>query len=139
MDGVSNVQQWRVTEENPATSEEELDYVRCAALHNHIVELGWVGAGRDLDTLERRTWWEENGQEAEDIRDRLSPSLVNFLKRAYVGPQDEIWSWHYYLSGLLDPESFFESPNDLDDEYEENRFIWLYLYGRALGHTNGLM
>ena len=139
MDALSNVQQWRVTEDNPATSGEEMDYERCAALHNHIVELGWVGGGRYLETLERRTWWEQYGQDADDIRIRLAPSLVNFLKRAYVGPENDVWSWHYYLSGLMDPESFFEAPNDLDDEYEKDRFIWLYFYGRPLGHTNGLM
>jgi len=130
MNATSNIQQWRVTEDNPATSDEELDFERCAALHNHIIELGWVGSGQDLETLDRR---------AEEIQSRLAPSLVNFLKRAFIGPDDDFWSWHYYLSGLMEPEAFFETPNDLDDEYEEDRFIWLYYYGRPLGHTNGLM
>ena len=55
MAGPADVSQWRVTLENPPRDGQELDYKRCAALHNHVLELGWVGSGRDLATLDRRS------------------------------------------------------------------------------------
>jgi hypothetical protein len=136
MEAITDVRQYRVTDANPPSSNNEVDYERCAALHNHVVELGWVGSGRSSADIDRRTWWDYYGDSAED---RLAPSLINFLQRAIIGSEEASWSWHYFLAGLIDPESFFEAPNYSEDELEGDRFIWLYLYGRPLGHTNGLM
>jgi hypothetical protein len=134
-----DVRQWRVTAENPPTSGEELDYERCAALHNHILKLGWVGYGFDLDDLDTQCWWDTYG--SDDLEDQLAPSLVEFLKLTIARPTKDL-SWHWYLDGILSPEAFFDhDPGcDSDDsDYEEDQFVLLYSYNPARGHTNGLM
>lgn len=48
--------EWRITAERPVRELETLDHERCAALHNHIVELGWTQLGLRLAALDKRTW-----------------------------------------------------------------------------------
>lgn len=72
-----------VSDDNPARVDGDLDYERCAALHNAIVKYGWTASGRLIDELPLTTCWEANEEEWEDNADRLQPSMIEFLKRAY--------------------------------------------------------
>jgi hypothetical protein len=135
MEEVTDVTQWRVTADNPPRGE-ELDYQRCAALHNHILELGWVGAGHYLADLDRRSWWEFHGPAAEAIRSRLVPSVINFLQRAQIGTADDSWHWHYYFSGLSYPDQLFAARN-LDDNDDD--VLLLYSLALSLSHPRGLV
>jgi hypothetical protein len=139
MASVDDVRIWRVTAENPPSSGEELDYERCAALHNTILKLGWVGCGLDLADLGTQHWWDSYG--SEDLENQLAPSLVEFLKRVIRRPNGD-WTWHWFLDGIVVPDIFFDHDNECDSDdsdYEEDRFVWLYSYPSAGGHTNGLM
>jgi hypothetical protein len=139
MDSITDVQQHRVTNTNPASTNGTLDAARCAALHNHIVERGRVGASCNLAVLNRRNWWDFYGEAAEDLRDVLAQAVVEFLLRIVIGTEEDDRLWHYFLAGLTDPETMLDAPNDPLQEMEENRFLWMYLYGMPIGHTNGLM
>jgi hypothetical protein len=85
---------------NPVRFGDHFDYERCAALHNKLLEVGWVGSGKLLDSLERRTWFDFHGDGAERVRGRLSDQLVVFLERAHVVAGDEFHSLFYYVIAL---------------------------------------
>lgn len=70
-----------VSDDNPARGGGDMDYERCAALHNAIVKYGWTASGRSFDDLPLTTCWEANVG-WDDDGDRLQPSLIQFLKRA---------------------------------------------------------
>ncbi|KAH0046111.1 hypothetical protein KCU78_g137, partial [Aureobasidium melanogenum] len=72
-----------VSNDNPAREEGDLDYERCAALHNAIVKHGWTASGRSPDNPPMVTAWEKDPDGWEQDIDRLHPSMVEFLKRAY--------------------------------------------------------
>lgn len=95
--GIANVDRWRITNGNPARDTQELDCERCAALHNHILELGWVRSVPSLAQLDRRSWWEFHGAAAEKDRHQLAPSVVEFLRRTQIVTSDPQWHWHYYF------------------------------------------
>jgi hypothetical protein len=134
MEGVADVSRWRVTIVNPPREGQELDFERCAAFHNHILELGWVGSGRDLAALDRRSWWEFHGAAAEAIRHRLGPSLIEFLKRAQIGTSDQEWHWYYYFKSLSYPEQLFSARETDDDDV-----VLLYALSLSLSHPRGLL
>ncbi|KAF2672540.1 hypothetical protein BT63DRAFT_369504 [Microthyrium microscopicum] len=136
---LTDIQRYRVTSINTASTNGTFDFERCAALHNHVIERGWLGTGRDLETLERRSWWDFYGQEAERIRYVLAQPVVEFLQRVILCPEEDDWSWHYFLACVTDPETILDAINDELQEVEGRRFLWLYLYGMPLGHTNGLI
>jgi hypothetical protein len=119
-----------------------LNYERCAALHNKIVERGWTQAGNDLADLSRTTWWENYGGDSAltEHVEKLDPSVIAFLKRAIVGDL----AFHRYNGGLADPESLFYNVLYGDDEDDSNKrqFITLYTanYEHAWsGHTAGIV
>lgn len=136
MAGVTDVSQWRVTDDNPSRAGHELDFERCAALHNHILELGWVGSGRRLADLDRRSWWEFHGNAAENIRHRLAPSIIEFLQRAQIGTADRQWCWHYYFRGLSYPAQMFEARAD---DGGEGDVLLLYPLTLSLSHARGIV
>jgi hypothetical protein len=98
-----------VTDENPATSTSEgMDWERCAALHNHIVLLGPQGSGREITPDDQRSWWEFHGLKAEALSAHLSPSLIQFLKHAQMGPSNSNeHSFFYYVNGLKNPDALW--------------------------------
>lgn len=65
-----------VSEDKPACDEGDMNYERCAALHNVIVRYGWTGSGRPLDDLPLTTCWEAKKEEWEDDTDVLQPSMA---------------------------------------------------------------
>ncbi|KAM0716072.1 hypothetical protein Q7P37_008586 [Cladosporium fusiforme] len=69
-----------VSADNPSTStDEHLDFERCAALHNAIAKHAWEAGGRDpADMPTRRTWTNETVPEGAESR--LHPDIIEFLK-----------------------------------------------------------
>ncbi|KAI8937174.1 hypothetical protein NX059_006386 [Plenodomus lindquistii] len=126
--------EWRINDACPLRELEGLDHERCAALHNYIVDLGWVQRGLALDTLDKRTWWECYGGDAvlASISDRLDATVVSFLKAAWHGfamePVAKNHFVHRYLARLCCPERLWENSNYAEDESDWNkrRFVTLY-------------
>lgn len=81
----------RVRDEYPTRELEGLDYERGAAVHNHIIELGWTQRVLALETLDKRTWWDCYGGDAAlaSVFNRLDASVVSFLNVA----------WHLFAMG----------------------------------------
>ncbi|KAI1127280.1 hypothetical protein F5Y10DRAFT_292871 [Nemania abortiva] len=128
-----------VTLANPAREYVTLDYERCAKLHNRLVEHAWVSDGRLLDDLERRSFFEHYGDEANDIVDRLDPSLVAFLKSIIV-PEDAP-PFFFWVRGIAPPAEIFSADEMFQDyEAEPGRFLTLYTTNCGLGeHSLGLI
>lgn len=121
----------RQTADNPPTSTNEgLDFERCAALHNAIVEHAWISAGNDLAAMPKDTVWSlDSSQENLDEMERsIGPSLREFLKRALVTSNQ-----HYFfdfLGGLTGHGSLWE----FVDPFEEAR-VGLYWTGSDFSLT----
>jgi hypothetical protein len=138
--------EWRITDELPLRDLEDLDHERCAALHNHIVELGWTQRGLALDALDKRTWWECYGGDAAlaSVTDRLDASLVSFLKAAWhgfaMGTASHSHLFHRYLARLCTPDELWDNVNyaEYEDDSNKRRFVSLYLANHALGATHPL-
>ncbi|KAG9185087.1 hypothetical protein G6011_03034 [Alternaria panax] len=136
--------EWRISDECPLREFEGLDHERCAALHNYIVELGWVQRGLALDTLDKRTWWECYGGDAvlASVLDRLDATVVSFLKAAWHGfamePVAKPHCFHRYLACLCPPERLWENINYAEDEDDSNkrRFVTLYWAAGSLSATH---
>jgi hypothetical protein len=110
-----------------------MDYQRCAALHNEILFRGWTGNGQDW--IQPQTWWENQGPSEETAR-RLSPSVIEFLKRAYLIPDSPTPFCFFFYLGSLAPASQMLSNGFLD----ESRYILLYGSSPwSLGDTLGLV
>ncbi|KAL7812408.1 hypothetical protein V8C44DRAFT_349429 [Trichoderma aethiopicum] len=137
--------QWRVTAEQPLRNLKGLDHERCAALHNLIIERGWTASGRSLSDLDRRSWWECYGGDAQlsSHAAKLSPSLIAFLQAAWHGytmtAQPE-HAFFRYLVGLSTPDQLWENANYGDDEDDSNkrRYVTLYMANWALGASHPL-
>jgi hypothetical protein len=108
-----------------------MDVDRCVNLHNEILTIGWEGRGNDAGDL-GQSWFEHYGEEAENIRDRLSPDLIAFLERAWEVGDDH--SFFYYVNGLHHPTHMFD-----EEEPEENRYVTLYAANDIAEHPIGLM
>jgi hypothetical protein len=79
------VRHLRVSIDNPETSTNEgLDFERCSALHNAIVEHAWQAEGCDLADLPTTTWWRRSDH---------TPRLVEFGKSSPRALLD-VWSEH---------------------------------------------
>ncbi|KAI1377157.1 hypothetical protein F4677DRAFT_417534 [Hypoxylon crocopeplum] len=128
-----------VTPENPAREDGTLDHIRCAALHNKLVEHAWVAEGRSLDEFERRSFFQHYGEDANEIMDRLDQSLVSFLESIIVS--DELPPFFFWVECISPPAEMF-SVQEMFQEYEEepNRFLTLYATNPGLGeHPLGLI
>lgn len=137
--------QWRVTAEHPLRQVEGLDHERCAALHNLIVERGWTASGRSLNDLDRRSWWECHGGDAQlsPHAAKLNPSVIAFLKAAWHGYDTTAQPEHAffrYLAGLCSPDYLWRNTNYGDDEDDSNRqrYVTLYMANWALGASHPL-
>lgn len=139
-----------VSDDNPARDEGDLDYERCAVLHNAIVKHGWVAGGRSLDDLPLTTCWEADEEGWEDNTDRLQPSMIEFLKRAYDTALPDTTPLHncasrqykffYFLSGLVWPQGheFYALLDSIGDF--PGHYMTLYTPNDDLGsHAQGLM
>lgn len=84
-----------------------------------------MGSGRSLGDFPRATWFEAYGQEAENVRDRLDPTLVKFLEKAY-GPTEG--SFYYWVTGLMPPEGLWYLHDGFDD-----RYLTLYIQNAVIG------
>ncbi|KAJ5554638.1 hypothetical protein N7513_004597 [Penicillium frequentans] len=111
-----------VRPDNPPRDDVEgMDYARCAALHNYLVQYAWLAEGRPLATLNGNSsnFFTVHGAEAEALRPRLDPSVVAFLDNAIIPPLEgfretplSIFAW-----GLNWPKSLFaEVEADLEDQ-----------------------
>jgi len=126
---IARVQGLKVTAENPPRDDlDGLDFQRCAALHNAIVEHGWTASGRPIDDMPRTTWWDHHSDnpERDDTTSRLHLSVIEFLKRAYDFYEDD-FNFFHYLIGLRhagDIELGFKE--DLEDPDYDNRYYTLY-------------
>ncbi|KAL4885694.1 hypothetical protein BJY04DRAFT_214483 [Aspergillus karnatakaensis] len=102
-----------------------MDYQRCADLHNEIMRRGWTESERDW--IKPQTWWERHAPSPE-LANELSPSLIEFLKRAYLKPRCFIsrtpHCFFYYLGGLASAELMLEG--SILDIAEKNRYVLLY-------------
>ncbi|KAI0426459.1 hypothetical protein F5Y09DRAFT_351211 [Xylaria sp. FL1042] len=107
-----------ITSVNSARKDRTLDYRRCAALHNMLVELAWVAEGRILEKLEPRSFFQRYSDEANENRNRIDPSLRAFLESINVSKE-------------LPPFLYWS---------RRNRFLTLYRTNIGLGeHPLGLL
>jgi hypothetical protein len=115
---------------------------KCVALHNQILKHGWLGSGRTIEDFEQecKTWFDLWGDEAEALRNTLSPDLVAFLERAYATHADH--SFFYYVSGLDYPSGLFEAAECISECYSQDdrtRYVVLYHMNRFGSHNVGLV
>jgi hypothetical protein len=140
----------RITEENPVRWDSDgLDFERCAALHNLIVERGWVQRGSDPALLNRTTWWECFGGDGAlaEVAVKLDDTVISFLKLAWHGftrdTSAPFHGFHRFNNLLSGPDLLFEFPlNDDDGSFsEKQQYLWLYSAngGLAPGHPLGLV
>ncbi|KFY70553.1 hypothetical protein V499_09082 [Pseudogymnoascus sp. VKM F-103] len=129
---LSDISRHLVTPDNPARETGTLDYQRCALLHNFLVEYSWLADGQSLADLDRRSFFERNGDEAEKIRERLDPALIAFLEAAYDVEGTVFYLW---VVGITAPSLMWINHSG-DDEGET---LTLYWTNNICSHTNGLM
>ncbi|KAL2858531.1 hypothetical protein BJY01DRAFT_241860 [Aspergillus pseudoustus] len=110
-----------------------MDHQRCAALHNEILFRGWTGSGKNW--VQPQTWW-ENQVPSEETARRLSPSLIEFVKRTYLIPESSApFCFFFYLSGLTPANQVL-----FNGFLDENRYILLYGSSPwSLGDTLGFV
>lgn len=142
--GTSSPSQWRVTAFNPVRSAEGLDYERCAALHNELLQIGWTGSGKRLEysadedqaeVLDHRSWFDFHGQAADSVRDKLSPSVIAFLERALVVGNHSLF---YYVNGLAYP-GYLWLNHEHDDDADPYRYMTLYAANDVSSQPDGLV
>jgi len=137
-----NIDEWLVTLNNPPrVVEGGLDYERCAALHNYLIQYAWAASNRDLSDLNSLSWFQKYGNAAEEIRQDLEPSLVKFLEIAYDcdDAPDGICPF-YWVSTFSSPERLWVNWEDCAKIGEEHRRLTLYptQIGLLGGHTDRL-
>lgn len=129
-----NISSYLTTTDNAPRLSDEMDWERYSTLHNHILELGWVSSGRNLDQLDRRSWWEFHGENAEALRGHLSPSLVKFLEHAQHGCDVNSHSFFYYVNGLMPPGGLWlNQGNEIGA-----KILTLYSANDIASHADGL-
>ncbi|KAK4247271.1 hypothetical protein C7999DRAFT_41421 [Corynascus novoguineensis] len=114
-----------VTPNNPPRTDlDGMDYARCAALHNYIVDLGLAADGRLGPAAEgsRATYFSTHGDAAEAVRPRLHASLAAFLAAARTFDVPLF----YFVGGMPHPDwgdfygLFANETADLEDEPEDS-------------------
>jgi hypothetical protein len=129
---------WQVTHDNPIRYHDRLDHERCAALHNELVQRGWIGSGRSLDQLETVNWFQYYGQDAEDSQRLLSKDLVAFLEQAQMIKNDGQFCLFYYVTGLLSPDRMWETFDWMFEDEDKYRYLTLYGATSMASHPDGL-
>lgn len=140
----SDINDALVTASNPARSDGSLDHARCAALHNYLLRHGWLAGGRAEEDLENHhgSFFSQHGDEAEELRSRLDPSVIAFLES--VRTPMEPSAFYFWVGGIADPESMFFHAELLSYHYEADADMdrFLTLYDANLEHgpwTSGLI
>jgi hypothetical protein len=126
---IARIQDLKVTTENPPRDDVEgLDFTRCAALHNAIVEHGWTRSGRPLHQMPRTTWWELHrdnpGRDA--TTSRLHSSVIEFLKHAYQFYEHRFNFFHYLIALQGPGDVYMSFKEDLDDPDHDHRYYTLF-------------
>jgi hypothetical protein len=117
---------------------------KCVALHNKILEHGFLQSGRTIEDLqrERKTWFDNYGDKAEAFHGTLSSDLIAFLERVYVTNENN-YSFFYYVSCLYWPEGLFEDAQCLNEaDYDESstRYVALYMMNMfSSSHRTGVV
>ncbi|KAG9256372.1 uncharacterized protein F5Z01DRAFT_506955 [Emericellopsis atlantica] len=115
----------------PRTDRDGMDYERCAALHNYLLDYCLAIEGR-LDQVtegSRATYWSEHGAAAEALRPRLHHSVVAFLERAYEFDDENPLSYFVANMRLPGDGSAFLLDNELADllDQPEDSVVFLYM------------
>ncbi|KAI2700432.1 hypothetical protein CBS147332_8043 [Penicillium roqueforti] len=115
-----------VRPDNPPRDDlEGMDYARCAALHNYLIQYAWLAEGRPLATLNTNdNFFTAFGDEAEAeaCRPRLDPSLAAFLDTAMISPfpfdnPHEYLPFSVFAWGIDGPNNLFEEAEaDMHDQ-----------------------
>jgi hypothetical protein len=132
---LERVQHLLVTSQNPPRETEELDFERCAELHNAILEHGWLSSGRSAEDFQSQCipLYE---RAAGEIDEKCSDSLKSFFQSARDVPVGmHRFNLFYNVSGL-------DCAFGWHDYYteEENRVLRLYTVSEGLyGDPDGLV
>lgn len=98
-----------------------------AERHNKILELGWIGSGRELSSLPSTTWWEHFSPISFDLASRLNPKLIRFLRLAKVGIyDDQKFHLFFHVRGLFHKDWLFLTENGWMRDAPRDRYISLY-------------
>ncbi|KAH8665153.1 hypothetical protein BGZ60DRAFT_432398 [Tricladium varicosporioides] len=138
MNELQDIDDWLVTIENPPREIEDLDYKRCANLHNYILQYAWIASGRQISDFIYQSWYERYRDSSEEASSKLEPTLQQFLKIAFDPPQYEV-SLFYWANGLNDPSNLWTNWRAYQQEEEdEYRFLTLYR-ANGMSHSDGLV
>lgn len=103
-----------------------------AELNNKILDHGWTGAGRELDTLPSTTWWENFSPILFDVASRLNPTLIRFLRSAKVGVYEEPkFHFFFHISQLHSKDNLFFL-HDYMRKSPKDRYISLYRFSISM-------
>ncbi|KAL2142882.1 hypothetical protein VTI28DRAFT_650 [Corynascus sepedonium] len=114
-----------VTPNNPPRTDlDGMDYARCAALHNYLVDFCLAADGRLDPAAEgsRATYFSTHGDAAEAVRPRLHASLAAFLAAARTFDVPLF----YFVGGMPHPDwvdfdgLFANETADLEDEPQDS-------------------
>lgn len=135
-----------VRPDNPPRDDlEGMDYARCLALHNYLIQYAWLAEGRPLATLNaNNNFFTAFGDEAEAeaCRPRLDPSLAAFLDTAIVSPfpydnPHEYLPFSVFAWGIDGPERLFEEfTADIHDQPVDS-LVRLYAVETSLSAEEG--
>lgn len=107
----------RVSVENPVTStNENLDFERCAALHNAIIKHAWTAGGRDRADIPARSIWNTETI-PQGAQERLHPDLIEFLKRCLMLDRDSIYNFFHFVVDLNNSKNLWEWLEGIDEDY----------------------
>lgn len=136
--GMESSNSWRISPLNPVRDLGRMDYERCGALHNQIVERGWIGGGHPLESLNRTTYWERWNENPLWPQERLDSSVVEFFKLAIFVDRQESFFWTVH--GLADPCLLFGANNQMLSD-DEDHYLLLYNTGLICGvsHPAGIV
>ncbi|KAJ6023649.1 hypothetical protein N7460_014044 [Penicillium canescens] len=131
-----------VRPDNPPREDVEgMDYSRCVALYNYLIQYAWLAEGRPLATLNGNStnFFTVHGAEAEALRPRLDPSVVAFLDNAIIPPGEGFSETplSIFASGLNRPQSLFaEVEADLEDQPVDSMLRLCYV-ALSTDNSNG--
>lgn len=131
----------RITESSPVRDlgPANMDYERCAALHNDLLTRAVEGGGGKMPP-KPHTWWEAMAP-SEEITKTIHPSLIEFLKCAW---SEDMLPFHtvlfLYVGALKSPDGLRDRVYLYEDEDEEGRFLKLYNSSHfRLGDDEGIL
>ncbi|KAH6628428.1 hypothetical protein F5144DRAFT_536893 [Chaetomium tenue] len=120
-----NIDDQLVTLTNPAREDlDGMDHARCAALHNYLIDYCLAADGRlnKASQGSQANYFSTFGDAAEAVRQRLHPSVADFLTAAHT-PDAPLF---YFVDGMPDPDwgnfngLFANETADLEDEPEDS-------------------